>query len=214
MPRRPEQFEELREKSRKKIISAALELFANKGYGSSSIDNIAKKAGISKGLIYNYYKDKKSILLAIYEDAMNYGEQMMAQHRGDTDPYHRREVMLEHVFDMSRQQQKYIKLLMILSMQHGAVKDSKEFAKKMFKRNEAFIEELSGDLKMNDPVEGLILDALIDGIMVNYIRYGDVYPMEALKKRIIQDYCTPPAKSSSAQKRTQTKKTKTKTIKT
>lgn len=195
MPRRPEQFEVLREKSRKKIISAALELFANKGYGSASIESIAKKAGISKGLIYNYYKDKKSILLAIYDEAMRYGEKLMSAHRDDPDPYHRRQAMLEHVFDMSPKQKRYVKLLMILSMQHGVLEDSREFARKMFQRNEAFIKELSGDLKTNDPIEGLILDALIDGIMVNYMRYGEVYPMQALKERIIKDYCTPPAKT-------------------
>ncbi|MBS1594347.1 MAG: TetR/AcrR family transcriptional regulator [Bacteroidetes bacterium] len=193
MPRRPEQFEELRDRSRKKIISASLELFANKGYGSTSIESIARKAGVSKGLIYNYYKDKKSILLAIYDEAMQYGERMMAQHRDDPDPYHRRRVMLEHVFDMTSRQEKYIKLLLVLSMQHGVLKDSRDFARKMFKRNEAFIEELSGDLKSNDPIEGLILDALIDGIMVNYMRYGEVYPLEAIKERVIAAYCTPPA---------------------
>jgi TetR/AcrR family transcriptional regulator len=53
MPRRPEQFEAIREKSREKIFSASLELFANKGYDATSIESIAKKAGISKGLIYN-----------------------------------------------------------------------------------------------------------------------------------------------------------------
>lgn len=193
MPRRPEQFEELREKSRKKIISAALELFANKGYGSTSIESIARKAGVSKGLIYNYYRDKKSILMAIYDEAMQYGERMMAEHRNDPDPYHRRKVMLEHVFDMTSRQEKYIKLLLVLSMQHGVLKDSREFARKMFKRNEAFIEELSGDLKTHDQIEGLILDALIDGIMVNYMRYGEVYPLEAIKERVIAAYCTPPA---------------------
>ncbi|MBS1622772.1 MAG: TetR/AcrR family transcriptional regulator [Bacteroidetes bacterium] len=211
MPRRPEQFEELREKSRKKIISAALELFANKGYGSTSIESIARKAGVSKGLIYNYYRDKKSILMAIYDEAMQYGERMMAEHRDDPDPYHRRKVMLEHVFDMTSRQEKYIKLLLILSMQHGALKDSKEFARKMFKRNESFIEELSGDLKTNDPIEGLLLDALIDGIMVNYMRYGDVYPMEALKERIIKEYCTPPdVKNAGVARKTNTTKHKIK----
>lgn len=43
-------------------MDTALELFAENGFHASSISQIAKKAGISKGLTYNYFKSKKEIL--------------------------------------------------------------------------------------------------------------------------------------------------------
>ena len=54
MPKTKEQFEEIRNKSKAAIIEAALELFANNGFHNTSITQIAKKAGVSKGLMYNY----------------------------------------------------------------------------------------------------------------------------------------------------------------
>src|SRR5580698_8171807 len=98
MPRRPEQFKALREKSREKILSAALDLFANKGYDATSIDSIAKAAGISKGLIYNYYESKKAVLLAIFEDVMNEGEKIFTKQKKISDPYKRREAIVHEVF--------------------------------------------------------------------------------------------------------------------
>jgi len=62
MPRTKEQFEEIRKTSRQKILDAALEVFAKQGYNSATVDAIAKTAGISKGLMYNYFKSKDEVL--------------------------------------------------------------------------------------------------------------------------------------------------------
>jgi AcrR family transcriptional regulator len=62
MPRTKEQYEEIRKSSKQKILDAALEVFANQGYHSATVDAIAKTAGISKGLMYNYFKSKDDVL--------------------------------------------------------------------------------------------------------------------------------------------------------
>lgn len=62
MPRTKGQFEAIRKESRQKILDAALEVFAKQGYHSATVDAIAKTAGISKGLIYNYFKSKEDVL--------------------------------------------------------------------------------------------------------------------------------------------------------
>lgn len=62
MPRTKAQFEEIRKGSRQKILDAALEVFAQQGYHSATVDSIAKQAGVSKGLMYNYFKSKEDML--------------------------------------------------------------------------------------------------------------------------------------------------------
>lgn len=47
---------------RKKIYEAAYELFTNKGVNQTSIDDIAKKAGVGKGTFYLYFEDKYDIM--------------------------------------------------------------------------------------------------------------------------------------------------------
>ena len=194
MPRRPEQFEEIREKSREKILSASLELFANKGYDSTSIDSIAKKAGISKGLIYNYYESKKSILLALFDDVMSEGEKLVKQQTAVKDPYKRMKGMVEVAFDMMEKNPEYIKLFMVISLQPGVLADTKEFTGEMFRRNTEMISSIYSGVNKKSSARALMLDALVDGIMLNHIRYGSEYPLTALKEMMIEEYCTPEKK--------------------
>jgi AcrR family transcriptional regulator len=47
---------------RQQIVSAAIKLFSEQGYYSTTIQNIAREAGISVGLIYQYFRDKDDVL--------------------------------------------------------------------------------------------------------------------------------------------------------
>jgi len=64
-PRTPRQFKEIREEKKALIMDVALEHFAKKGYFNTSISRIAKHAGISKGLLYNYFESKEELLAEI-----------------------------------------------------------------------------------------------------------------------------------------------------
>lgn len=58
------------EQTKDKIIACAFELFAGKGYASTSMDDIVKVSGISKGGIYHHFKSKEEIFLAIAQDRL------------------------------------------------------------------------------------------------------------------------------------------------
>lgn len=64
-PRTKEQFEEIREEKKTLIMNTALEHFAREGYYNTTINHIAKHAGISKGLLYNYFSSKEELLSEI-----------------------------------------------------------------------------------------------------------------------------------------------------
>lgn len=51
--------------SREKILNAARQLFAEKGFGETSVDEIAEKAGVAKGTIYTHFASKDEILITI-----------------------------------------------------------------------------------------------------------------------------------------------------
>lgn len=59
--------EENREKSKEIILRASLELFSMKGYGSTTMELIADRAGISRGLPYLYFESKERLLYAILQ---------------------------------------------------------------------------------------------------------------------------------------------------
>ena len=47
------------------IIGAALEEFADKGYAGARLDDVAARAGISKGLVYVYFETKEALFKAV-----------------------------------------------------------------------------------------------------------------------------------------------------
>jgi AcrR family transcriptional regulator len=66
--------EERSEKSRGQILDAALKLFSHKGYGATSVRDIAEEAELSKGNVYHHFPDKEAIfrgLLDRYFQAMS-----------------------------------------------------------------------------------------------------------------------------------------------
>lgn len=52
------------------IVQAALEVFAEKGFAAAKLDEIAKRAGISKGALYLYFETKEDIFRAVVREAV------------------------------------------------------------------------------------------------------------------------------------------------
>jgi len=55
---------------RDRITEAAISVFAQKGYGSARVADVAKKAGVADGTIYLYFRNKEDLLLSIFEEKM------------------------------------------------------------------------------------------------------------------------------------------------
>src|SRR5271166_939661 len=49
----------------RRIVKAAEKLFARKGYGDVAMEDVAARAGLAVGTIYNYFPSKSALLLAI-----------------------------------------------------------------------------------------------------------------------------------------------------
>lgn len=67
MPRNVERDQELRKERCDQILTAAVELFAKNGLADTKISDIAKKAGMSHGLVYNYFHSKEEIYISLLE---------------------------------------------------------------------------------------------------------------------------------------------------
>lgn len=59
--------EERSEKSRQQILDAALKLFSHRGYGATSVRDIAEEANVSKGNVYHHFPDKETIFRALLD---------------------------------------------------------------------------------------------------------------------------------------------------
>jgi TetR/AcrR family fatty acid metabolism transcriptional regulator len=64
----PQTDSPVRRDKRKRILDAAVCVFARMGYHGARVSDIAREAGIAYGLVYHYFKNKEEILNTIFED--------------------------------------------------------------------------------------------------------------------------------------------------
>ncbi len=66
-----EAFEKLPDEKREKIFQACMEVFAEKGYEGASTNDIVKKAGISKGILFHYFGNKKNLYMYVLDKTLD-----------------------------------------------------------------------------------------------------------------------------------------------
>lgn len=67
----PEPRRERRKESRPgELVEAALELFAEKGYAATRLEDVASRAGVSKGTLYLYFESKEELFKAVVRQGL------------------------------------------------------------------------------------------------------------------------------------------------
>jgi AcrR family transcriptional regulator len=62
-----------KERRRRRILQAATELFIQRGYRKTSVDEVARNSGVAKGTVYLYFKTKADLMIqAIVEEKKQY----------------------------------------------------------------------------------------------------------------------------------------------
>ena len=178
-PRTQKQLEEIRKGRKQAIMDTALEEFASHGYKSTSISMIAKKAGVSKGLMYNYFESKEDLLTSI----MSIGfEEMLPLIDTNHDGVLTKDefiYLIDESFRLMKEKISFYRLYFSLIMQPAV---SGLFAEKLNQVAEPFIKlfvdyfEKKGS--KNPMLEAVMVGALLDGIGFNYAFNADTYPLD------------------------------------
>lgn len=121
-PRTKEDFEKIRREKRALIIDAAVKLFSENGFHATTIDMISRKAGISKGLLYNYFKSKEDLLAQImYELSLELMDLMNPDHDDEITSGEMRD-FFTFLIDLLKRKTDHIKLYFELSLKNDIYK--------------------------------------------------------------------------------------------
>lgn len=82
MPKSPEKMREVSDR----IFHAAMELFEQKGYENTSVEEITRKAGVSKGTFFTHFPAKDAIFSAIGEIFADYMQEIVEEGLKAGDP--------------------------------------------------------------------------------------------------------------------------------
>ncbi len=182
-PRTKAQNEQIRNRSRELILEASLELFAQQGFHGTTISQIAVKAGISKGLLYNYFSSKEEVLKEILSEAMHTGDDILKSiQEPEIDPKTALDRVIDQTFELVHSRPNYWKLVTSLSLKEDIVEMTKGMTKKHGLDNLEDFVDLLTRLGVEDPQrEAMLLGALLDGILLHFVIFPDDYPLMEMK---------------------------------
>jgi AcrR family transcriptional regulator len=188
-PRTHTQWEEIRGKSREKILNAAISLFSSIGYFSTSVSKIAQKAGVSKGLLYNYFDSKDQLLVAIVNKTIKLLDNAFTVSGEISSPKEELILLIENMYKIIENHQGFLRMLIPLSMQMREFDFINSMINKKYKESVLRFLHLFEKLNYKNPEdEARILIATLDGIMYQYLVLGDNLPYEKIKIALINKY--------------------------
>ncbi|MEM6801498.1 MAG: TetR family transcriptional regulator, partial [Bacteroidota bacterium] len=190
-PKTPAQNEAIRQQSRNKILEAALELFARQGFHNTSIEQIRKRAGVSKGLIYNYFTDKEDLMNQIFFEEMKQGDQIIEEMGQLVNGQERFKYLLDFTFSYLTSQEDRSKLMVSIGMQIDDFPKLKDIVLARYKGVMPLMTHLFEELGVENPrIEAIAVSAALDGLGIQYLIMGDEVPLLEMKEYLIQKYCT------------------------
>ncbi|MCK6257392.1 TetR/AcrR family transcriptional regulator [Fictibacillus sp. KIGAM418] len=194
MPRTPEENERIRQLSKQKIRAAAMELFTKKGYYATTINEVVKQAGISKGLLYNYYKGKEELLSEMVEHRINEVIEVMEGAAALETPSEQLKHIIEGAIDNIHENPEVHRFYLHLQTQPEADEELIKYSKLLIKENARMFEfqcEMFERMGVREPRNrSLYFSTVLQGIMFMISTYPHKLPVEELKKQIIHEFCS------------------------
>jgi AcrR family transcriptional regulator len=179
-PRSIKLNDEMKSKTKTLLLDSALNLFARRGYHTTSISDIAKAAGVSKGLMYHYYKGKEDLLESIVNGLITGNEVYLDLLKKEGDPY---EILLDLVNIMDhalRTQSDLIKLYHSLLSQPGILELFYGHTERLYLQSIDLVTKLMEKAGCAEPrADAELFLALIKGLQIHYMTLGDCVQIKA-----------------------------------
>jgi len=188
-PRTEKQYEQIREQKKTLIIETALRLFADEGFHSTSISKIAKLAGISKGLMYNYFKSKEELLKEIVISGISNLTDTFDLNKDGILTTEELEYFINQTFETLKSNKKYWKLYFAIILQPSVLRmfetDFQEYIGPFFEILEEYFSKKGYD---KPAIESKLFGAILDGLAFHYVIDPENFPLEKVKQTLIERY--------------------------
>ncbi len=191
--RKTQRFEQMREESSALIRQAAMQLFARKGYGNTSMEEIAREAGVSKGLIYNYFDSKQNLLLTIIEEGIQLLRHLECSVYGSgAAPKEILSHLLSALSLATEEEPDYWRLYTLMLLKKDTFQLVQQPLREFMNESLQRMEKLFRQLGAKKPVlEARFFAATLDGILLHYLFSPEDYPLEAMKDHLFERFLPP-----------------------
>lgn len=188
-PRTEKQFEEIRKEKRIIIKDAAIEVFAEKSFMGASVSMITKKAGVSKGLLYNYFESKEDLLKQIIFEGFDEFAHIFDPNKDGILTEDEFEYFIDETFRLLESDIHFWKLYFSIVMQPDVMLLVQDKIMEMLGPFLQTLFEYYKEKGLENPMaHARLFGALLDGVSMNYLVDPASFPVEDIKKIIIDKF--------------------------
>jgi len=174
------------EKRKEQLIRAAFEIISKKGYSKATTDEIARKAGLTKGALYFHFGNKEEILLAVVKSMSEKNfEALTGPMTEDGDPRKVLDNIIQSALDMIVK--KKIINMEVWQQANKIKRVGQYIAEQHLKIERLFTDYLRKNLGMKKE-DGrtlyFLLHVIFDGIVVRYQCCPSCVDMDRIKRDV------------------------------
>jgi len=189
-PRTKAQVATIRSESINKILMAAMELFATDGFAGTSVNAVAKKAGVSKGLIYNYFESKDAIVKGLINMMLQKADDMMEQATAEKalSPKQELKNLIDVFFKTLEQQIEMMRWILPLAFQMSRFSFVNDMVSGKIESTIGVMQRIFKNLGYDDPErEAWLLGAIMDGLGMDVAILPD-YEIDKMQQYLYVKY--------------------------
>lgn len=186
-PRTEKQFEVIREERKAQIKEVALEIIFEEGFQNTSISKISKRAGISKGLMYNYYRSKEDMIREIIFDGLGKFMGIFDPNKDGVLTDEEARFFVDEMFNILRSNIKYWRLYFSVMLQPRVMSLIQEkFMAILDPLMKILISYFKHKGSENPEVDTRMVVAMLDGFAFHFVLDPKHFPLEEIKKRLYE----------------------------
>lgn len=150
---KPSILEEKRDESVRRMLDAAMEVFAEAGYEGARVDEIARRAGVNKAMIYYRIGDKKRLYEEVIHDVFGDTVERLSENiRDDLSPEEKFKIYIANLAKTMSQHPSLPRIMM------------REVASGWTNFSEAVVKDIAGILVI---IKGIIDDGVRKGVFID-----------------------------------------------
>ena len=198
--------ERMREEARDAILEAALSVFGDKGFAGATTAEVASAAGVSKGLIFNYFPTKDALLEALIERTLGASLRFWEEADWSGAPADQLSRILDVAIAQVLEKPKFYRLYFSLVLQPGGSGAAQRAIAKVMPRLQTYFgrtERLMAELGSDEPaLDAKVFQLAVNGLAqtlaaeASLVERPDVLPIEKLKARVLARLIPPYVKES------------------
>jgi TetR/AcrR family fatty acid metabolism transcriptional regulator len=158
------------ESKKQLILKVASEVFAERGFRGATISQIAKKANIAEGSIYDYFKNKEDLLFSIPEERMeNYLSGLRLHLKGIKGALAKLRKLIWYHLDFYEKNQDYTRILLLDLRQNPRFSQSRAY--RMIRQYSKVILEIIEEGKKENEIRKEVDDYLLRDLLLGTIEH-------------------------------------------